>query len=473
MVKNFSTKMISIALICLFLVMSTGQSFQVEKVFQHNDELQREFLRSSHLPQTSDLLIITPQSFVSALQPLKDHKDKHGIETTIVTLDEVFNQNYWQGRDSAEKIKYFIKQSIEDWNISYVLLVGDFRQMPIRYVYNQDVMHGFQEPRFISEVYFADIYNADGSFSTWDTDEDGIYGEWIDDGSNNSAEDQPIDLYPDVAVGRIACRNKQEVNIMVNKIISYETNAFDSDWADNIMVCAGDTYPKLNGNEGEENTMHVLENMTGYDQSHLWASDGTLTGVKDIIDAFNDGLGFVYFDGHANPFHWSTHPPGDGSTWIDGLSILSMSLLRNKDMYPIVLVGGCHNLQFDVHLGKLAEDPYYYYTWIPECWGWKLTRTINGGSIATIGCSGLGMTKEDKDSFSGAGDYLEPSLFYQIGTNQTEYLGDAWVNALTMYLGRYPIDWNTPAAKDDAIDAKTVQQWVLLGDPSLKIGGYP
>ena len=25
----------------------------------------------------------------------------------------------------------------------------------------------------------------------------------------------------------------------------------------------------------------------------------------------------------------------------------------------------------------------------------------------------------------------------------------------------------------DGIDQKTVEQWVLLGDPSLKIGGYP
>jgi len=25
---------------------------------------------------------------------------------------------------------------------------------------------------------------------------------------------------------------------------------------------------------------------------------------------------------------------------------------------------------------------------------------------------------------------------------------------------------------EDRIDAKTVEEWVLLGDPSLKIGGY-
>ena len=100
------------------------------------------------------------------------------------------------------------------------------------------------------------------------------------------------------------------------------------------------------------------------------------------------------------------------------------------------------------------------------------SRKIGGGAIATIGCSGLGMTKEDKDSFSGAGDFLEPTFFYEYGVNETDILGEVWGKAITDYLNKYPIDWETPAAWDYAIDAKTVQQWVLLGDPSLKIGGY-
>lgn len=462
-------KSMAAGVILLFLLMSTAQSVTMESGVQHHLDTSANAAQVAR--EDIDLLILCPDSFVSSLLPLKTHKENYEVMTKIISLSEVYSQMQDIGRDDAENIKYFIKYAIEQWGISYVLLVGDFRKMPIRYVENQDVQKGFQEPRFISEVYYADIYDSNGDFSSWDTDGDGVYGEWIDDGVATAAEDQPIDLYPDVAVGRLACMNKYEVKIMVEKIISYETNAYDADWSDDIMVCAGDTYPNHNGNEGEQNTIHVLENMTGYEQSHLWTSDGTFTGVFDIIKAFHKGLGFVYFDGHANPYRWSTHPPGSHE-WIEGLSILTMSLLKNKDAYPIVVVGGCHNLQFDVNIFKLLEEEFYYFTWIPECWGWKLTRTINGGSIATIGCSGLGMTKEDKDSFSGAGDYMEPSFFYQVGTNQTEILGDAWKNTLSMYLDKYPVDWNTPAAWDFAIDAKTVQQWVLMGDPSLKIGGY-
>jgi hypothetical protein len=119
------------------------------------------------------------------------------------------------------------------------------------------------------------------------------------------------------------------------------------------------------------------------------------------------------------------------------------------------------------------KEAIWYGIWTPECWGWKLTRMIGAGSIATIGNTGLGMTKEDKDSQEGASDFLDSQFFYEYGINDIDILGEAWGKAITNYLDNYPIDWNTPAAWDYAIDAKTVQQWILLGDPSLKIGGYP
>ncbi|MBU1940590.1 MAG: hypothetical protein KKC68_02340, partial [Candidatus Thermoplasmatota archaeon] len=348
----------------------------------------------------------------------------------------------------------------------------NYRLMPVRYCHNAFVDWG--ELTFISELYYADIYDVNGNFSSWDTNNNGVFGEWF----GNSSEDHDIDLYPDIAVGRLACRNKIEVNIMVEKIITYETTAYNTDWFNRIVVAGGDTYPtsmnpNWTGYEGEENCKHVLENMSGFDATTLFTSDGSFTGTKDMLKAINPGCGFLYMDGHANPFRWSTHPPEDKKTWVEGLSVLSMSLLFNGKKLPICVVGGCHNLEFDVHLGKIMEDPWFYFTWITECWGWKLARKIGGGSIATIGCSGLGMTKEDKISFEGAGDYLEPTFFYEYGVNGTTHLGETWANTITDYLNKYPIDWNKPAAGDAAIDAKTTQQWVLLGDPSLRIGGYP
>jgi hypothetical protein len=419
-----------------------------------------------------DLLIISPTHFEKALKPLVCHKNRYGISTKLVTLSNVYDETFWLGRDQAEKVKYFIKKSIENWGIQYVLLVGSFRKMPVRYVYSDE--SGFPEPCYLSDLYFADVYDSTGNFSSWDSNNNGIFGEW----KGNQAQDKNIDLRPDVYVGRLACKNNFEVKTMVNKIIVYETTTYNSSWFKRIAAVAGDTYPDGQYDfptpqmEGEENAKQIFENMTGFEQIKLFTSTGNFTGTADIIKVFKEGVGFVAFDGHANPFRWSTHPPNE-YTWVNGLSVLTMNLLYNKNKYPIVVGGACHNAQFDVHFSNIFKEPWYYYTWISQCWSWKLTHKINGGSIATIANTGLGMSKEDKESGEGAGDYMDMQFFYEYGKNGTKILGECWGKAINRYLNRFPIDWNTPSSWDYAYDAKTVQQWVLIGDPSLMIGGYP
>ena len=433
--------------------------------------------RLENINSDCDLLIVTADEFAELLQPLKTHKDKYGVKTNIVTLSYVY-QEIDYGYDKPEKIKYFIKNAVEESGVKYVLLVGNFRKMPIRYVYNDEPWPHFPEPYFISELYYADIYDSEGNFSSWDPDGNGIYGEW----NGDEAQDKDIDLYPDVYVGRLACRFNIEVRIMVNKIIAYETKTYDKDWFKKVTVVAGDTYPDGQYSfptpeyEGEVNSEMVLENMSHFEPVRLFTSDGSFSGPEDVINAINNGTGFIAFDGHAGPRSWATHKP-NSSQWVEGLKNENMIYLRNRNMLPICVAGACHNAQFDTNLLNFLiqgfETALNHGTWSPECWGWKLTRKIGGGTIATIANTGLGMTKEDKTTREGAGDYMDAQFFYVYGNNLTDILGEVWGIAIGRYLDAFPIDWNTPSGWDFSYDAKTVQQWVLLGDPSLKIGGYP
>jgi len=464
MSKESYKKIISIIICFIFLAtfpVLNAKMINKNNIFSQNDE-----------NLDYDLLIISPNKFFGVLEPLVEHKNNNNISTVLISLEDVYEVEEQLGRDKPEKIKLFIKDSIENYSIKYVLLVGYFRIIPVRYVYNSD-----SEPFFISELYYADIYDQNGTFSSWDTDNNGIFGEW----KGTEAQDKDIDLYPDVYVGRLACRNSLEVKIMVNKIITYETSTYDSDWFNRIVVCAGDTYP--DGYypfptplfEGEENAKTALSYMPGFSNTSLFASDGSFTGPADVINAIDQGCGFMFFDGHASPMIWCTHPPNN-YTWVTGLRLRDMSFLRNKNMLPVCVVGGCHNNQFDVNLLNLLKNfkkSLYNSIWTPECWGWKLTRKIGGGSIATLGCSGLGLTKEDKSTQEGASDYLESQFFYEYGINGADILGEVWGKAISDYLDKYPINWNSNSSWDYAYDAKTVQQWVILGDPSLKIGGYP
>jgi len=186
-----------------------------------------------YFPQIYNLLIITPSEFKSYIRPLIDHKNNFDVQTYLITLDEIYN-SVTSTRDNQEKIKLYIKNAIEDFGISYVLLVGGrkFQQnnwyLPVRYS-NLDDYSDF-ENGYISDLYYADIYKYDAnngySFEDWDSNRNDVFGEW----NRNSTIKDSLDLYPDVYIGRLACRNKLEVINVVNKIIDYETNTFNQNW---------------------------------------------------------------------------------------------------------------------------------------------------------------------------------------------------------------------------------------------------
>ena len=147
-----------------------------------------------------------------------------------------------------------------------------------------------------------------------------------------------MDLYPDVYLGRLACRNTLEVITVVNKIINYEAEGSSASWFNNMVVVAGDTYTDNDYYEGEEATQEALNYMTDFNSIKLWTSDGSFNNFFDVVKAINHGCGFVYFAGHGSPGAWGTHPPNDKSKWIYGLKLHHMPLLINNDKLPICVV---------------------------------------------------------------------------------------------------------------------------------------
>jgi hypothetical protein len=236
--------------------------------------------------------------------------------------------------------------------------------------------------------------------------------------------------------------------------------------------------------EGEEENKLALEYLgDGFEGVKLWTSTENFTESQDVIDGISAGGGFLFFDGHGNPMSWSTHPPQNESIWIDGLSVSQMPDLSNGEKLPICVCGGCHNGQFNVSLlnilkGLIKERlKYFEWTfflgeWTPECWAWKLMSIKNGGSIATMAYTGLdwfatgnGNGDELPDCVQYLSGYTNTQFFKNYGVNNMTILGQAHTQALIDYLNAFP-------PMQDKLDCKTVQEFVLLGDPSLQIGGY-
>ena len=427
-----------------------------------------------------DLLIIAYPTYASFLRPLVHHKNSYGIHTKLVTLKEIYDGTYFpsQGRDKPEQIKYFIKDAIENWEIKYVMLVGNFRKIPVRYSHLEtDKGNFYEELEFISDLYYADIYDPNGNFSTWDSDNDSIFAEWP------WPESQPmedmIDLYPDVYVGRLACQNVFEVIAITQKIIDYEKNTKGSTWYNTMIVCGGDTFDKAweggtDYNEGEVANEKALEYMQGFTPVRLWASLGNLTR-DNISSTLNNGAGFIYFAGHGNPRMWATHKNGDYKNWTEGWRNREILQLKNHHKYPILMVGGCHNSQFDVTPLNLIKDPkksWIFSTWVPECWSWVFVKKTNGGAIASIGSTGYGGVNigdfNDNgipDCIEGADGWFETEFFRLYAQENIDILGETYGQIVTEYVQNF-------SCYSNRYDCKIVETHALLGDPSLKIGGY-
>ena len=431
-------------------------------------------------PNEYDLLIISYDNFAPLLEPLIDHKNSHGIKTITVTLNDIYNSVFFpvEGRDNPEKIKYFIKNAVENWGIKYVMLVGNYVKMPIRYVnLETDKGEKYEELEFISDLYYSDIYDSNGNFSNWDTDNDGIYGEWPYPENLSMSDD--VDLCPDVYIGRLACMYGFEVKILVDKIIEYEENSFESNWFNKIIVVGGDTFNEknygynTNYDEGIEANKKALEFMDGFKAVKIWTSLGNLT-TSNIQNEVSKGSGFLYFCGHGNPSQWGTHDNSD-ENWTEGIFLRDMLKFTNDGMYPILMVGGCHNSQFDVSLLNLLKDPqhsWYYSTWVPECWSWFSVAKKGGGAIASIGSSGYGCvgigdwySNGIPDCIEGFDGWFETQFFRLYNEENIDILGETYGQLIVDYVNTFPVytyRW----------DGKVVETHVLFGDPSLKIGGY-
>lgn len=400
------------------------------------------FLKSNN--EEYDLVIISQESYLDILIPLIEHKNSRNVKTFLKTTDKIFED--FNGRDEPEQIKYFIKFAVEEFNISYVLLVGSFEQIPGRYTHIFfDEPFDYPTPEewvFTSDFYYADVYDSSGGFSSWDSNGNNVFAEYHWYGNTDE-----IDLTPDVYVGRLACTSDEQASICVDKIINYENGkSWGQEWFTNLILIAGDGIPgdPEAVDESEYLQEFIINNMQGFIPIKLWASNGGLLDAYNINDAINEGAGFVFFNGHGMPYLWVTYmhetnimvPPGYyRATHIDQLS--------NKEKLPIVISDACYHLQYDRY---------------SDCFGWRFIVNPDGGAIAFIGGSDTDLayagTRIVETGIEKLG--IKMSALYQDGI---AFLGELWAKSIIEYQPQ----------QGDIVDLLTIVQNHLFGDPSLQI----
>ena len=399
-----------------------------------------------------DLAIIAPSEFSDDLQPLVNHKNGIGLATIFKSTEDIYS-NY-QGRDEAEQIKYFVKDAVESWGISYVMLVGSVYKLPMR-MSNVSIW-GNWEHETLTDLYYSDIYDADGHFCSWDSNNNDRFGE--------TGADQ-VDLYPDVYIGRLACDSIEEVQIVVDKIIHYEIETFGQDWFNDMIFIGGNTFPQWHspGNEGEEHNKHIMEIMTDFEPSAvIWTSKRNFNR-RTISNAISEGAGFLDYSGHGFEHGMGTYKPH--GRMMKSYLTPYIKDLTNGYKLPIIFFDACLTAKLDFTLDDILRYKGYQMfkilTLLPgidkdmrlPSYAWCFVKHDGGGAIATIGATRTAFGGEDFGC-----EKLSTEFFSSY--NRGGKLGEMMTNAQNAYIHDLP---------DDEF---TVEEFTLLDDPSLHIGGY-
>ncbi len=450
-----------------------------------------------------DLLIIADEDFTDALEPLETHKEHTDITTRIYSWQYLVDRFDSQGRDDPERLKKAIASFKQGSGIKYVMLVGDSDRLPVRYCRTYDPNHwghGYAP----SDLYYADLYKADDTFDDWDGDGDGVFcemntGSWTANSTLSAINLDGVDLYPDVAVGRVPASTAAEVTTYVNKVIDYEFSAYRASWFEKAVLVVpgyvgdGDVYDDYPGSwEAKEDTAEHLA-ATGVTSTRLY--DNRIRGMTDglgdatpssttVAAALNDGVGFANFSGHGGPTIWGS-----------ALGLGDVSGLTNTGKLPVVFAAACSTARFHFETTWLDTSGDVFVQSCPggQCWPADISaqarpepaavqRKADGTSYDLDSLAEEFLVKGENGAIGyigaytgtqGGSQYLDRYFFegYRHSMKPPP-LGYLWNYAVRRYIENdFHInfadtsDWYPPALFHH------IQKYMLFGDPSLRVGG--
>lgn len=235
-----------------------------------------------------ELLVITPEEWMSHFDEYKAFYDARGLRTKIMSLEDIYSS--FEGRDEQEKIRTFISHEYANEGVMMVLLGGDTSLVPYRGLYcfvNDD----HRDQGIPADMYYVCL---DGS---WNDDNDDLWGEVGED-----------DLLPELAIARMPFSNETQLDNMLHKTLEYQANPVLGEFNDIVFGAEhlGDGYYGNNdlefliGEKDDSNyvTIGIPEDYSIHryyaTQSIQWSGTTFKNKINEI------GGGYVYHVGHAN-----------------------------------------------------------------------------------------------------------------------------------------------------------------------------
>ena len=354
----------------------------------------------------ADYIIITHADFINDVQPLADFRSQQGLRTKVVDVQNIYDE-FNHGILAPRAIRRFLEYTYYNWQPpapTYILLVGD-THFDMKNKPNFVPTIRVQIPGYGSSA-------SDHQFVTFRGD----------------------DSFPDMLIGRMPANTRVDARIFVERTIGHESSSPVGPWHKRLLMLAGADgtfWSQINSliSHYEITSRYETERIyaPSRDELILDLPEGVTTPVaRRVIDGFNNGASLINYIGH-----------GGGGIWSDSRMLDfedPEQNLTNISQLPLVISMTCYTAAFDGTKNSLAEE---------------LLRSANGGAIAVIGATSIGLLD---------GDYnLNFELLDVIFRGHTQNIGAIFAQAKTQFL------INSPGFLDLA------EVFSLLGDPATRL----
>jgi len=379
---------------------------------------------------TTQYIIITPPEWANNtnLTQFAEWKTQKGIPTAIFNTTYIY-ENY-PGKDSSSKIRNFLTDAYNQWNIRWVLLAGNTSIIPIRYFWT-----GLDNVP--SDYYYAALNG------TFDDNENELYGEFSE-----------IDWIPELYVGRLPASNLTELENMINKTLTYEKEIANhiGEWMQ-TAVFAGGQLSQSNDIQGWriKNYIrdHILPKELSMNFINLFYDSirnyNNLT-LNNFTNAINNGCTIVNLCSHGSTDSVSSDV---GGTYYTSDAAASSN---NGYRLPLVFASACLTAGLD---------------YVGDCIGEAMLKNPNGGAISYIGAT---RKSYGGDSINDLSDSLLDALFFEILLHTNDGLfsqraGYALYESKQEYYQKVGLF----RMAENSIYRQEFFEYILLGDPELPI----
>ena len=337
----------------------------------------------------ADVVILSHERFIDELRPLVASQQSEGYRVAVVDIEDIYDE-YSFGHKNPRAIRDFLREASGRWQreLRFVLLVGDASLDPKDYL-------GFGDFDFVPTKMIATKY-LNTATDEWFVDFDG-------DGAG------------ELALGRLPARSREDVRVMVQKIVAYRQSSA-GELRQAVMVAdEGDVF---DFESATESVRSGFPDGIGV-QTVFRRALGDETARRVVLDAINRGPLLVNYFGHGSVGVWRGNL----------LNATDARALTNGTRLPLFVAMNCLNGFFhDVYTESLAES---------------LLASADGGALAVWASSALSPPDEQ---------VILNRNFYRFLFEYGMTLGEA-----------------AQMAKRTVANRDLRYSWILFGDPTLKL----